>query len=146
MIRKYVTLRLVLALFCYANQYFILFSIFYFSKVSDPDDVILFEKNIRINSDVVDHSQNIETRGVHKICFSVLGDDEITAYFNIDYKNKGLEFKGSDPGRKIEKGDIPTLADQLKKAELHLSDISREIDFARRQESLLRIAGGNAIF
>ena len=56
--------------------------------------------------------------------------------FNVDYKNRGV-----DPSKKIAKNDIPSLESALKAAEDSLSEIAKEIDFARRQEVLLRIAG-----
>jgi hypothetical protein len=51
--------------------------------------------------------------------------------------------RGADPSKKLGKDEIPTLESQLKAAEDTLSEISKEIDFTRRQEVLLRQAGGN---
>jgi len=58
--------------------------------------------------------------------------------FNVDYRNRG-----ADPSKKVSKTELPTLESQLKAAEDSLSEIAKEIDFARRQEVALREAGGN---
>jgi len=47
----------------------------------------------------------------------------------------------ADPSKKVAAEELPQLEVQLKLAEDALNQISNEIDFARRQESLLREAG-----
>lgn len=62
--------------------------------------------------------------------------------------NFGIEFKtirahgGLDPSKKVGKEEIPTLESELLAAEESLNDISREIEFARKQEILLTEATG----
>jgi 2-phosphoglycerate kinase len=64
-------------------------------------------------------------------------DDVYRVSFNVDYRNRR-----GDPSKKVGKDEIPTLESALKAAEDSLSEIAKEIDFARRQEVLLRDAGG----
>jgi hypothetical protein len=76
------------------------------------------------------------------LCTSYLDvDDEYRVSFSIDYRNKR-----GDPSKKVGKEEIPTLESALKAAEDSLSEIAKEIDFARRQEVLLREAGGMFAF
>jgi hypothetical protein len=68
-----------------------------------------------------------------------IGETPVRVFFGVDFKSrKG----GFDPSKKIEKEDIPTLEAQLKAAEETLTDVSREIEFARVQEAELREATG----
>ena len=60
--------------------------------------------------------------------------------FNVDFKNKATR-QYADPSKKVAADELPQLEVQLKLAEDALNEISNEIDFARRQESLLREAG-----
>jgi hypothetical protein len=63
---------------------------------------------------------------------------------DIDYKSRSGRAK-SDPSKPLNKEDIPSLEEQLKTAEEILQDLGREIDFARRQELILKEAGGKLI-
>ncbi len=47
-----------------------------------------------------------------------------------------------DPSKRVNKEAIPTLESELLAAEESLNDISREIEFARKQELLLKEATG----
>ena len=47
-----------------------------------------------------------------------------------------------DPSKRVDKEAIPTLETELLAAEESLNDISREIEFARKQELLLKEATG----
>ena len=49
---------------------------------------------------------------------------------------------GLDPSKRVGKDEIPSLESELLAAEESLSDISREIEFARKQEILLTEAAG----
>jgi hypothetical protein len=48
--------------------------------------------------------------------------------------------KKVDPSKRVDKEAIPTLESELLAAEEALNDISREIEFARKQELLLKEA------
>ena len=47
-----------------------------------------------------------------------------------------------DPSKRVDREAIPTLESELLAAEESLNDISREIEFARKQELLLKEATG----
>lgn len=61
---------------------------------------------------------------------------------NIDFKSRSGKQKSGGQPRQFTKEDLSSLEDKLKSVEETLSDISKEIDFARRQELLLKEAGG----
>ena len=63
--------------------------------------------------------------------------------FGIDFSSKRARI-GSDPSKRVGKDDIPTLESELLAAEESLNDISREIEFARKQEILLTQATGKS--
>ena len=59
----------------------------------------------------------------------------------LDFKSRSGRSK-ADPSKRVAAEDIPTLEDELQMADETLTDIAREIEFARREELLLRQAGG----
>ena len=61
--------------------------------------------------------------------------------FGIDLKTK-RSLSGVDPSKRVGKAEIPSLESELLAAEESLNDISREIEFARKQEILLTQATG----
>lgn len=77
------------------------------------------------------------------ICFvnDLSGDTPVSVSFGIDFKSKRARL-GSDPSKKVVKEEIPSLESELLAAEESLNDISREIEFARKQEVLLTQATG----
>ena len=139
-------------------------------KLQNPDDTIVFESSLVTSEPPLEKKQIIYDRGVYKLCFSTKGakhsDNIFRVSFSIDYRNRG-----ADPSKKVGKDEIPSLESQLKgkandfahflicvvlvsicihnaificgrvAAEDSLSEIVKEIDFARRQEVLLRTAG-----
>jgi hypothetical protein len=77
----------------------------------------------------------------------VAGDDDEDPFFvgiNIEFKSRSGKAKSGEKSKQFSKEDLPSLEDKLKAAEEILSDIAKEIDFARRQELLLKEAGGNS--
>lgn len=105
------------------------------AKITDPDGGSLFDGLVAIDREGQKIEKQIETRGVYKMCFHLRGGAEtIRIIIDIDFKHSS-----SDPSKKVE--DISTLESQLKSAEDSLRQISREIDFARRQEDSLKGAG-----
>ena len=60
---------------------------------------------------------------------------------DIDFKARNPRGK-FDASKKVPTDYIPTLEDQLQRAEESLSNIAKEIEFARRQEILLRQTSG----
>ena len=61
--------------------------------------------------------------------------------FGIEFTSKRARI-GLDPSKRVGKDEIPTLESELLAAEESLNDISREIEFARKQEILLTLATG----
>jgi len=59
--------------------------------------------------------------------------------FHVEFKSRSAQ--AIESARKVGKEQLPSLQLQLKSAEDSLMEVSREIDFARRQEALLREAG-----
>ncbi len=59
----------------------------------------------------------------------------------VDFKSRSGRVR-SDPSKAVSKDDLSSLETKLKEVEDSLADIGREIDFARRQELLLKEAGG----
>lgn len=110
------------------------------ASLQNPDDTIVFESSLVTSEPPLEKKQIIYDRGVYKLCFSTKGakhsDNIFRVSFSIDYRNRG-----ADPSKKVGKDEIPSLESQLKAAEDSLSEIVKEIDFARRQEVLLRTAG-----
>jgi hypothetical protein len=72
------------------------------------------------------------------------GKAPVRVFVDLDFKSRSGRGKNS-ASKKVPSDYIPTLEDQLKVAEETLMDIGREIDFARRQETLLRQAGGTIL-
>lgn len=110
------------------------------STIMDPDGKQLSLTSLEVGGATNNMKLNIDNRGVHQLCFTLYktksGKSTARVAFNVDYKNRG-----SDPSKKVGKDELPTLENHLKAAEDSLNDISKEIDFARRQEVLLRQAG-----
>lgn len=110
------------------------------ASLLNPDDRVVFDSALVISGPSLEKKQIIDDRGVYKLCFSVRGakksDATFRVSFSIDYRNRG-----ADPSKKVGRDEIPSLESQLKAAEDSLSEIAKEIDFARRQEVLLRTTG-----
>ena len=66
-------------------------------------------------------------------------DVAVRVYFSMDSRHK-KSGKKVDPSKRVDKEAIPTLESELLAAEEALNDISREIEFARKQELLLKEA------
>jgi hypothetical protein len=71
-----------------------------------------------------------------------IGSSSARVLVDIDFKSRSGQMKTSDASKRVPADYIPTLEDQLKSAEETLINIGKEIDFARRQEVMLRQAGG----
>ena len=70
------------------------------------------------------------------------GDTPVTVNFGIDIKSNRAR-QGVDPSKRVGKDEIPSLETELLAAEESLNDISKEIEFARKQEILLTKATGD---
>jgi hypothetical protein len=70
------------------------------------------------------------------------GKSTVRALVDLDFKSRSGRGK-PDPSKRLAPEDIPSLEEELSSAEETLKDIAREIEFARREELLLRDAGGN---
>lgn len=116
------------------------FNFFTLRKVTDPEGSTLLNEKVLVDAPSRDVRMNIALRGVYTLCFQAQGGKLPTRIsFGIDFKTRTS--RGADPSKKVGKEDMPTLENELKAAEGALQEISREIDFARRQEVLLREAG-----
>ena len=130
------------------------------ATISDPEGTTLWSEELKVNNKKEYKTTVIEVRGVYELCFEVTGHSSIRVTFNVDFKNKGNIYalllyillllfiiifiatrQYADPSKKVAAEELPQLEVQLKLAEDALNQISNEIDFARRQESLLREAG-----
>lgn len=69
------------------------------------------------------------------------GKSPARVMLDIDFKARNTKGK-FDASKKVPTDYIPTLEDQLQRAEESLSNIAKEIEFARRQEILLRQTSG----
>jgi len=67
-------------------------------------------------------------------------DEAVRAFIHVDSKSRAVQ--AMESARKIGKSDLSSLDIELKKAEDLLLEISKEIDFSRRQEILLRETAG----
>jgi emp24/gp25L/p24 family/GOLD len=66
-------------------------------------------------------------------------DIPVRVYFGVDAKPKKAGGKTrADPSKRVGKDEIPTLESELLAAEEILNDISNEIEFARKQEIVLK--------
>ena len=130
------------------------------AHVKDPDGKIVEEK-VLAGGNSIDFYMRIMKRGVYDMCFMAQkvtlrkispthDETELpTVTFSVAYKNRQagphLKFKkdggAADPSKKILKEDFPVLEEMLNDAEATLAHLSKEIDFARRQESELLRAG-----
>ena len=81
---------------------------------------------------------------MYDVCFTV--DDaksSVRVFLDIDFKSRSeIEKRKSLISKKLYPEYIPTLEDELKAIEDMLSNVGNEIEFARRQEVILRQAGG----
>lgn len=110
------------------------------ATIADPEGTTLWNEELKINNKKEYKTTLIEVRGVYELCFEVTGKSPIRVTFHVDFKNKATR-QYADPSKKVAADELPQLEVQLKLAEDALNEISNEIDFARRQESLLREAG-----
>lgn len=126
------------------------------AEVRDPNDAVVQSKVLNINGELIDFYVKITTRGVYNMCFiskkgtkPSSGDDSIRVSFTVAYKDRmagsgRLKFRTDGPGnpsKKVAKEELPALEEMLKNAEDTLGQISKEIDFSRRQEVLLLASG-----
>jgi hypothetical protein len=72
------------------------------------------------------------------------GTAPVLTSVEIEYSSRSGKSK-TDPSKPLNQEDLPTLEDKLKQVEDALIEIGKEIDFARRQEVLLKEAGGELI-
>jgi hypothetical protein len=68
---------------------------------------------------------------------TIIGDTPARVSFDILFKDRQV-----DELKRLSKQNVPTLEYQLKIAEESMQEIIYEIDYAKRQEVLLREAGG----
>lgn len=110
--------------------------------VNDGDEKEILNERILIGNRPKEFHIDIETRGVHEMCFELEGGNTpIRAFFHVDFKSKSAEAIEIAKKNALGKHDIPQLELQLISAESLLTEISKEIDFARRQENILKEAG-----
>lgn len=84
--------------------------------VSDPNEKALVDEDIGVGAPARDIRMNVETNGVHNICFERgSGDKPMRVVFNIESKTR-TNRNGADPSKKIGKEDVPTLENELKAA------------------------------
>jgi len=84
--------------------------------VSDPNEKALVDEDVGIGAPARDIRMNVETNGVHNICFERgAGDKPMRVIFNIESKTR-TNRNGADPSKKIGKEDVPTLENELKAA------------------------------
>lgn len=69
--------------------------------------------------------------------------ETIRAFFHVDAKSRAV--LAMEQAQKRGKSDLSALEIQLKSAEDLLNEISKEIDFSRRQEMLLVEANGKSL-
>ena len=76
--------------------------------------------------------------------YTYTGKSTVRALVDLDFKSRSGRGK-PDPSKRLAPEDIPSLEEELSFAEETLKDIAREIEFARREELLLRDAGGTTL-
>ncbi len=69
-----------------------------------------------------------------------IGKIPARAYFEVDYKSRSD--KKASSVKKLSQANLTSLEERLKSSEIVMNDLAREIEFARRQEDLLRETGG----
>ncbi len=69
-----------------------------------------------------------------------LGKYPVRIFFHVDFKSRSAA--AAEAIRQIRKDDLPSLELQLRQAEELLTEVVKEEDFARRQETQLKAAGG----
>ena len=113
--------------------------------MTDPEDKTILSERILIGNRPKEFQQNIKSRGVYEMCFELEGGNTpVRVFFHVDFKSRSAQaIENAKKAAAVGKNDIPVLELQLKEAEDLVTEISKEIDFARRQENLLREAGGN---
>jgi hypothetical protein len=122
-----------------------------FAQVKDPDGLVVEAKKLS-DDQVIDFYMKVNKRGVFDMCFENIGASghPTRVAFSVAYKNRRsgsgrLRFKADggagDPSKKVTREEIPVLEEMLEDAEGTLSHLSKEIDFARRQETELLRAG-----
>jgi len=111
------------------------------ATITDPEGgTIISNEKIAIGARPREIKETIGVRGVYELCFELQGGTTpVRAFFHIDFKS--VNAPGSlESVRKVTKGDIPSLEQHLKTAEMSMNDISKEIEFARQQELSLKEA------
>ena len=111
------------------------------ATITDPEGgTIISNEKIAIGARPREIKEKISVRGVYELCFELQGGTTpVRAFFHIDFKSR--DAPGSlESVRKVGKDDIPSLEQHLKAAETSMTDISREIEFARQQELSLKEA------
>jgi len=116
------------------------------ASLTDPEGgSILSNEKVVIGARPRELRESIDLRGVYKLCFELQGGKTpVRVFFHVDFKSKNAPGSLEAVG-KVGKEDLPTLESQLKAAEMSLSDISREIEFAKREEVLLKEAGDTTV-
>jgi hypothetical protein len=127
------------------------------ATLQDPDGEVLKEGMLKPGQSL-ELKLNVEKSGLYEICFTKEGggmfdsSDKVATRvsFLVDYKSRGLlgskhgmghGFGGLDPSTKVEKDELPALESMLLEAEESLTQISKELEYARKQELSLLQAG-----
>lgn len=114
-------------------------NIYYHIQVRNPNADIIIDERIIIGARPTEYPRTIDVRGVYEMCFEHQdGDTTVRVDFHVDFKSKAAQ--AIELARKIDKNSLPSLELQLKLAEDLLTDVTKELDFARRQENILREA------
>lgn len=107
------------------------------ATVEDPAGTQLVAEKIKLGGKPREEQLSISERGVYDLCFELQdGETPVRVSFDIMFKDREV-----DEIKRLQRGNIPVLEYQLKLAEESMQEIIYEIDFAKRQEIILREAG-----
>lgn len=111
------------------------------ATITDPEGgTIISNEKIAIGARPREIREKISIRGVYELCFELQGGKTpVRAFFHVDFK-AGNSSGSLEAVRHVGKDDILSLESHLKAAEAALSDISKELEFAREQELALKDA------
>jgi hypothetical protein len=109
-------------------------------KLRGEEDVILFPLNLHGEMRIT--IPQLIFLKILSTSHCLLGDTPVTVNFGIDIKSNRARL-GEDPSKRVGKDSIPSLETELLAAEESLNDISKEIEYARKQEILLTKATGD---
>ena len=108
--------------------------------ITDPEGVAIVNERVIVGNRPKEYKKSVQARGVYEMCFELSGGKyPVRVFFHVDFKSRSAEM--IEDIKKISKSDIPSLELQLKLAEDLLTEVTKEIDFARRQETALKVAG-----